>query len=182
MPLLWRQVSNLPGQKRASWKLAATNQPGLDPAMFGKHPNGSRIDAASLCVKAPSVVAIRLPADLFAGTEFVATGMLHEPTGKEGSVQLQVHTSRPDATAGNHSAKVVRDRWGRVHVTWLDDLAGGECRAADYPLDMTSERVLVPKPVLDGRDTTARKRMRGRCDGRLRVHGLRCDDPEVALG
>ena len=29
-------------------------------------------------------------------------------------------SGRHDATAGNHSAKVVRDRWGRVHVTWLD--------------------------------------------------------------
>ena len=60
----------------AADRLLAASQPGLDPAMFGKHPDGSRIEAASLCVKAPSVVAIRLPADLFAGTEFVATGML----------------------------------------------------------------------------------------------------------
>src|SRR5438874_7403358 len=45
-PLLWPQVSNLPGQKTAPWKVAATPQPGLDPARFGKHPNGSRIDAA----------------------------------------------------------------------------------------------------------------------------------------
>ena len=37
---------------------------GLDPAMFGKHPDGSAIDAASLCVQAPSVIEVRLPADL----------------------------------------------------------------------------------------------------------------------
>jgi hypothetical protein len=29
-------------------------------------------------------------------------------------------TGRHDATAGNHSPKVVRDRWGRVHVAWQD--------------------------------------------------------------
>ena len=29
-------------------------------------------------------------------------------------------SGRHDATAGNHSAKVVRDRSGRVHVAWLD--------------------------------------------------------------
>ena len=37
---------------------------GLDPALFGKHPNGRAIDADSLCVRAPSVIAFRLPAGL----------------------------------------------------------------------------------------------------------------------
>jgi len=70
---------------------------GLDPAQFGKHPNGSTVDAASLCLQAPQVIEVRLPADLASGAEFVATGTLHAETGKEGSVQLQVLTSKTNA-------------------------------------------------------------------------------------
>ncbi|HJT35397.1 MAG TPA: DUF1592 domain-containing protein, partial [Pirellulales bacterium] len=62
---------------------------GLDPQLFGKHPDGAAIDAESLCVRAPSVVEFRLPADLAAGAELVATGVLDTRTGVEGSVQLQ---------------------------------------------------------------------------------------------
>jgi hypothetical protein len=73
---------------------------GLDPTLFGKHPNGSAIDAASFCVQAPSVIEVRLPADLAAGAEFVATGVLHPETGAEGSVQLQVLSTKPEHGAG----------------------------------------------------------------------------------
>ena len=73
---------------------------GLDPAQFGKHPNGSAIDPASLCVQAPSVIEIRLPTDLVAGYEFVATGVLEKSTGAEGSVQLQLLTNKPASTSG----------------------------------------------------------------------------------
>ncbi|MEQ1887337.1 MAG: DUF1592 domain-containing protein, partial [Bryobacteraceae bacterium] len=68
---------------------------GLDGATFGQHPNGSKIDADSLCVRAPSVVAIRLPAELVVGAELVATGVLDPALGAEGSVQLQALTSKP---------------------------------------------------------------------------------------
>ena len=74
---------------------AATNTLGLDPTAFGKHPNGSTIEAASLCVQAPSVLEIHLPADLVAGAEFVTTGILDPRSGTEGSVQLQALTSKP---------------------------------------------------------------------------------------
>ncbi len=63
---------------------------GLAPNLFGKHPNGSAIDPASLCVQAPHVLDVRLPADLVEGCEFVTGGALDETTGQEGSVQLQV--------------------------------------------------------------------------------------------
>ena len=77
-----------------------TSATGLDPALFGKHPNGSAVDVASLCVKAPSVIEVRLPADLVAGSEFVTTGGLHPQTGAEGSVQLQVLTTKPERATG----------------------------------------------------------------------------------
>src|SRR6185436_7456248 len=68
----------------------------LDPKLFGRHPNGTHLEAASLCVQAPSVVEIRLPSDFVAGCEFVTTGLLDSKTGAEGSVQLQVQTTRPN--------------------------------------------------------------------------------------
>ena len=92
---------------------------GLDPAMFGRHPNGQPIDPASLCVRAPSVIEIRLPADLAAGCEFVTTGLLETATGAEGSVQLQVLTAKPDEglrfAAGNvagHAGRGARRKRG----------------------------------------------------------------------
>ena len=80
---------------------------GLDPAMFGKHPGGSSIDAASICVQAPSVIEVRLPTELTVGAEFVTVGMLHPETGVEGSAQLQVLTSRPAVTALNPEAPIL---------------------------------------------------------------------------
>ena len=68
---------------------------GLDPALFGKHPDGSAIEPSSLCAQAPSMIEIRLPADLVAGAEFVTTGILHPEAGAEGSVQLQALTTKP---------------------------------------------------------------------------------------
>ncbi len=73
---------------------------GVDPASFGRHPEGGRVGETSLCVRAPSVVAVRLPADLVEGCEFVATGRLHQETGSEGSVQMQVLTTEPAARPG----------------------------------------------------------------------------------
>jgi len=72
----------------------------LAPAFFGRHPNGQSIDSASLCLQAPSVLEIRLPADLVEGCEFVTTGRLHSDTGAEGSVQLQALTMKPERELG----------------------------------------------------------------------------------
>lgn len=63
---------------------------GLDPAAFGHAPNGEPVDAESLCVNAPSVIEIRLPAALAANCEFVVEGALHPELGREGSVQFDV--------------------------------------------------------------------------------------------
>lgn len=73
---------------------------GLDPKLFGKHPDGRAIDAASLCVRAPTVVELRLPADLVMGAEFVTAATLHPETGAEGSVQVQVSTTPPERPSG----------------------------------------------------------------------------------
>lgn len=73
---------------------------GLDPTLFGRHPDGTAIEAANLCVKAPAVVEVRLPADLIGGAHFVATGTLHSPSGDDGSAQFQVTTTRPAEASG----------------------------------------------------------------------------------
>ena len=73
---------------------------GLDPAMFGKHPHGKTIGAASLFVRVPSVVKVRLPGYLAAGRELVATVVLDKEMGREGSVQMDVVVGTPTSTSG----------------------------------------------------------------------------------
>jgi hypothetical protein len=69
---------------------------GPDPAIFGKAPEGiAPVNPTTLVLKAPSIIEVRIPADIAAGCEFLATGILLDP---KGSVQMRVGTSRP-ATA-----------------------------------------------------------------------------------
>ncbi len=46
------------------------------------------------------MLEVHLPGDFTAGTEFVTVGSLDPQTGGEGSVQLQVLTTRPKQDAG----------------------------------------------------------------------------------
>ena len=69
-----------------------------------------------------------------------------------------------------------------LHHAGLHDPARRKRRAADHALDVARDRLLVPKPVLDGRDAAVREGMGCGCDRRLGVHGLRRDDAEVARG
>jgi hypothetical protein len=78
---------------------------GLDPAMFGKHPKAGAVEPTSLCVQAPSVIEIRLPSSLVDGAELVVTGRLHPANGMEGSVQMQVLTSKPEKLSGIAASK-----------------------------------------------------------------------------
>ena len=69
---------------------------GLDPAWFGKHPDGSPLDPASLCVQAPRAIELRLPAGLASGGEFVATATLLPAAGQAGSVQVRLLAEKPE--------------------------------------------------------------------------------------
>ncbi len=76
---------------------------GLDPALFGPRPRAdvnSDVEANSLFVQAPSVLEIRLPAELVDGAEFVAAGTLHASAAGEGSVQMQLLAERPTTFSG----------------------------------------------------------------------------------
>ena len=72
---------------------------GVDPKLFGRHPNGQPIDGNSLCVKAPAVIEVPMPADLVSGWEIVASGYLHRETGKEGTVQMQIVSEKPSISS-----------------------------------------------------------------------------------
>ncbi len=65
---------------------------GLDPARFGAD--------SSLTTLAPSVVSLRIPAELAEGTELVATAELADAAGPEGSAQVGVLAGVPVVTPG----------------------------------------------------------------------------------
>jgi hypothetical protein len=131
---------------------ALSVDPGIDPALFGKQPDGREIDGASLGVKAPSVLEIHLPGDLFAGSEFVTTGLLYPPVGPArelhaqsgvGGVQLQVPTSKPSATAGLRpnlpilipEGEVARQRWQRAFDDFRALFPAALCYTKIVPVD-----------------------------------------------
>ncbi len=126
--ILYRQLSALNGPLLSSLRTklqtggisageAPTSTYGLEPQMFGTHPDGSAIGASDLCIKAPEILEVVVPADLVAGGEFVATGGLHQPTGSEGSIQLQVLTQKPESATAP-SAGGARPSGGKS--TWSD--------------------------------------------------------------
>lgn len=107
--VLYRQLASLRGPLLGSMAIGpvpksngkdsaqAAEAIGVDPALFGRHPNGRKLEAADLCVQAPSQIEVTLPADLAAGCELVTTGVLDKATGAEGSVQLSVVTGKAAA-------------------------------------------------------------------------------------
>lgn len=117
---------------------------GLDPTLFGKHPDGSAIDPASLCVQAPSTLEVRLPADLVAGCELVATVQLH-PQAAEGSAQAQVVPGKLERAAG-------------LLPTGADTKAGGGAWT-DQAL-----RTSFGAPILVNDGSRARRRIEGSLD------------------
>ncbi len=120
--------------------VAADSAFGLDPALFGKHPSGGQVDAASLCVKAPSVLEFTVPAEFVEGCEFVATGALDASTGAEGTVQLQVLTTKP-AQLSSLAASSATVTGGKA--TWSD---------GDRPVSQDT-------PILVAENSKARERL-----------------------
>ncbi len=79
---------------------------GIDAALFGRHPEGKKIDSASICVRAPATISLRLPAEL-AGRELVTTAALDPETGSEGSVQGEMVAGTPEPRTGLLPSEVV---------------------------------------------------------------------------
>ena len=89
---LARSLAGVDGDAASGW--------GLDPELFGRHPDGRAIDANSLCVQAPSVIQVRIPGRLAAGYDFVTHAVLERQTGKEGSVQVDLLPGTASAPSG----------------------------------------------------------------------------------
>ncbi len=82
---------------------------GLDESLFGKHPQGGAIDPSSLCVKAPTYIEVRLPADLVAGSELVVGGSIHPASNERGSVQFALLNEKPAELAGLQAIAVTEN-------------------------------------------------------------------------
>ncbi len=118
---------------------------GLDPTLFGRHPAGAAasVDEASLCVQAPSVVEVRLPAELLVDCELVATVELEPQTGAEGSVQASVSTARPKSLAGLRSdlpvltaeSSAARKRFEQACNDFRDWFPAALCYVRIVPVD-----------------------------------------------
>jgi hypothetical protein len=121
---------------------AASRDWGLDPALFGTHPAGGAVDADSICVRAPSTITFRLPAELVAGCELVATCVLDNEHGAEGSVQLEVVAGQPKQEAGLHPSRVTVDN---ANGLWSSD----------------NRRFTYGAPILVHESSAARKRWEG---------------------
>lgn len=112
-PLLgeaWRSAKAQPGDDAAPTY-------GLDPSLLGKHPRGTQVDPTSLCVQAPSVIEIRLPAAMLPGAELVVNGRLHPASAPEASVQMQVLATRPAQSSGLLAANATSVNQGGA---WTD--------------------------------------------------------------
>ena len=109
--VLYRQLTSRPDMFSAGF--------GLDPSLFGRHPLGQPVDAASLVVLAPSVLEIRLPAELAGGRDFIVTGKLDPTSGTEGSVQLELLSGRPEKLSSyrpNLSIITMPERGARMQL------------------------------------------------------------------
>jgi hypothetical protein len=149
--VLYRQLTSLHGPLLSAFRNHVLSQPAsdqasadspfrLDAAMFGKHPDGSSIDAYDLCVRAPALLEVIVPADLVEGCEFVATATLHATTAAEGTVQLQVLTTKPESLTGV-AASAASTKGGKA--TWSD---------GDRPVSHDS-------PILVSDDSKAKHRL-----------------------
>jgi len=134
---------------------------GLAADRFGRHPTGAAIDAASVCVQAPMVLEVRLPARLAADSEFVVGGTLHAGTARKGAVQLQVALQRPEAQGLAAGGPVIaaRDglampRWQAAMDAFRDLFPPTLCYARIVPVDevVTLARVLASPHFLYRRE------------------------------
>jgi len=106
--VLYRQLASLGGPLFAGARVTSKQSPagdpandtnanwGVDPALFGHRPDGSPIDPNSLCVAAPNIIEVRLPADLVVGSELVTAATLDASASPDASAQGLVQVAKPD--------------------------------------------------------------------------------------
>ncbi len=106
---------------------------------FGRHPEGAEVAETDLCVQAPFVQQVTVPLELVEGCEFVVTALLHQPSGLEGSVQMQVLDKPPVKSSGPLTGNVA--------------VAGGKATWSDGDQPVVHE---VPILVCDGSQAQVR--------------------------
>jgi hypothetical protein len=118
---------------------------GLANSLFGKHPDGKPVDAASFVGDVNAVTEVRLPAALFVGREFVVDGKLDSTAGDR-LVQFQVITSPPAPDAKwDAKAPIVASPTGEGYKRLL---AGyGEFRQV-FPVFVCYPRILPEDEVV----------------------------------
>lgn len=134
---------------------------GIDPATFGKHPSGKSLDAASLCVRAPLVITLRLPGAIAAGRTLVTTAMLDAEAGGDASVQ-------PDVVLGEAELKS-----GLMAATTTATLS---TVTALYPDTRT---LSYHKPVLVAEEGAARKTFAAAMDAHRQLFPISLCYPQV---
>jgi hypothetical protein len=87
----------------------------MDAELFGRHPSQGDVPPTSICVAAPSVIEVRIPAELAAISELIVDAKLHSSNQGSGSVQMQVTTTRPEnlskTAAGEVQASTANGKW-----------------------------------------------------------------------
>ncbi|MGZ8898941.1 MAG: DUF1592 domain-containing protein [Limisphaerales bacterium] len=117
----------------------------LAPEQFGKTPDGTAIDPANLAARAPAVIEIRIPAALALDAELITTGVLDSSSGAEGTVQVQLTTTKPESQ-------------GR--------LSAGAVQSKESGAQWTSQRrdLVHSAPILVHEGSAARKRLEAEFD------------------
>ena len=134
---------------------------GTDPATFGKHPSGKSLAAASLCVRAPSVITLRLPGAIAAGRTLVTTATLDAESGRDASVQPDVVLGEADLKSGLLAATTT------VNLSTVTAL---------YPDTRT---LSYHKPVLVAEEGAARKKFAAAMEAHRQLFPISLCYPQV---
>lgn len=133
-PLMTNAADANPTSQNPLYQNVSDSTVGVDPELFGVHPESGDVAAADLCVRAPALIEVRLPAEMVDGMELIVEGKLHPSNGGEGSVQMQLLTQRPDSLTevaiGKAEATTIDGRWTdnnlrTIHSTPVIADAGG---------------------------------------------------------
>ncbi len=90
----------------------------LEPGRFGKRADGSSLPETDFSIKAPNMLAIRLPMALAEGGEFVASARLDEKAAQSGSVQIQAQLEKPAGTRLPLAAPILIGMSPEVRHAW----------------------------------------------------------------
>ncbi len=82
-------LAGIKPQKAAATARDDDDRVGLDPARFGRHPQGLAVEAGDLCMQAPDSITITIPAEVSEGCELVTAARLHPEAAENASVQVE---------------------------------------------------------------------------------------------